>query len=169
MWIDNMSNYNNFFVSNSVLEKCENWLKRFPEDKKRSAVIEVLKIVQEENGGYLTNKLIENVANYLNIPEISVYEVATFYGMYDLEKVGKYKLYLCVSISCMLCGSDDLVLYIKKKLGINFNQTTKDGKFTLKKAECLAACGGAPVMIIGDKYYENLTPSKIDLILDGLE
>jgi len=111
----------------------------------------------------------KDVSKYLGISSISVYEVATFYGMFDLNKVGKYKVCICTSLSCMLCGSDDLVIYIKNKLGINFNETTKDGRFTLKRVECLAACGGAPAILIGEKYYENLTPDKIDLILDGLE
>lgn len=158
-----------FIFSINILKKCEEWLKRFPENQKRSAVIELLKIVQKENGGYLTEDLIGDVADYLNIPKIFVYEVATFYSMFDLQKVGQYKVCFCVSISCMLCGSDDLASYAKKKLGINFDETTKDGKFTLKKVECLAACGGAPVVLIGEKYYENLTSQKFDSILDNLE
>ncbi len=164
-----MSYCNNSFLSSKILKKCEEWLKRFPEDKKRSAVIEILKIVQKENGGYLTEHLIEKVADYLNISRISAFEVATFYSMFELNEIGKYKVCFCISVSCMLCGSDELVEYTKKKLGINFNETTKDGKFTLKKVECLAACGGSPVALIGEKYYENLTPNKIDVILDGLE
>jgi len=164
-----MSNCNSFFLSNKILKQCEEWLVRFPKERKRSAVIEILKIVQKENGGYLTEKIIKDVSNYLGISSISAYEVATFYSMFELDKVGKYKICMCTSLSCMLCGSDDLLSYVKKKLNIDFNDTTKDGKFTLKRVECLAACGGAPVMLIGEKYYENLTPDKVDLILDGLE
>ncbi len=156
-------------ISKDTLNKCDGWITKFPTNKKRSAVIEILKMVQLENGGYLTERLISAVANYLNIPAIYAYEVATFYSMFDLQEVGKYKIYFCISISCMLCGSDELVNYIKNKLSINFNETTNDKKFTLKKAECLAACGGAPVMLIGEKYYENLTIDKINYILDGLE
>lgn len=169
MWIDDMSNQIDFSFSDKILKKCEDWLKRFPKDKRRSAVIEILKIVQTENGGYLNEELIGKVADYLGIPRIYAYEVATFYSMFDLHKVGRYKIYFCISVSCMICGSDELVSYVKKRLGIDFNETTNDGKFTLKKAECLAACGGAPVMLIGEKYYENLTLSNIDSILDDLE
>jgi len=158
-----------FYISNEILLKCNEWLKRFPDDKKRSAVIEVLKLVQNSNGGYLNEELISEVADYLNLPKIYAYEVATFYSMFDNEKVGKYKIYFCVSISCMLCGSDDLVNYVKNKLGIDFDETTNDGKFTLKKAECLAACGGAPAVLIGEKYYENVNFNIIDKILDNLE
>ncbi|HIH2762721.1 MAG TPA: NADH-quinone oxidoreductase subunit NuoE family protein [Candidatus Azoamicus sp. MARI] len=163
-----MNNLSNNF-SKDILKKCDEWVLKFPKEQKKSAVIEILKIIQKENGGYLNEELIGYVANYLNIPKIFAYEVATFYSMFDLEKVGKYKIYLCMSISCMLCGSDDIHDYIKTKLNIDFNKTTADGKFTLKKAECLAACGGAPVMLIEEKYYENLTNSKIDSIIDKLE
>ena len=144
-------------------------MKRFPKDRRRSAIIEALKIVQNDNGGYLTEELIAKTADYLGIARIFAYEVATFYSMFDLSKVGRYKIYFCISVSCMLCGSDELVDYVKQKLGIGFNETTSDGRFTLKKAECLAACGGAPVMLIGEKYYENLSISNIDSILDSLE
>jgi NADH-quinone oxidoreductase subunit E len=168
MWIDNMIIKKDFFSNDFVL-KCENWIKRFPKDKNRSAVIEILKLAQKENGGFLNEEIIAYVAEYLNIPKIYAYEVATFYSMFDMNKVGRYKIYFCVSISCMLCGSDELVSYVKNKLNIDFDKTTIDGKFTLKKAECLAACGGAPVMLIGEKYYENLTTSYIDTILDNLE
>jgi len=164
-----MTNLTNSILTGEVAKKCEAWLEKFPVDKKRSAVIEVLKIVQSKNGGYLTESLVSDVAIFLGISRISVYEVATFYTMFDLNKVGKYKICLCISVSCMLCGSDQVLSYIKNKLGIDINETTKDGKFTLKKVECLAACGGAPAMQIGEEYYENLTPEKIDSILDGLE
>lgn len=163
-----MNNLSNNF-SKEILKKCDEWLLKFPDNQKRSAVIEILKIIQKENGGYLNEELIAQTASYLNIPKIFAYEVATFYSMFDLEKVGKYKIYLCMSISCMLCGSDDIYEYIKKKLDIDFNKTTNNGKFTLKKAECLAACGGAPVMLIDEKYYEDLTNEKIDSIIDKLE
>lgn len=164
-----MFNQINFPFSGKILKKSNDWLKRFPKNKKRSAVIEILKIVQKANGGYLDEKLIANVADHLGISRIFAYEVATFYTMFDLNYVGRYKIYFCISVSCMLCGSDDLIDYVKKKLHIEFEETTNDGKFTLKKAECLAACGGAPVMLIGEKYYENLTVNNIDSILDSLE
>lgn len=169
MWIDDMLNQVDFSFSAEVLKKFNKWLKRFPVDRKRSAVIEALKIVQNDNGGYLTEELIAKTADYLGIPRIFAYEVATFYSMFDLNKVGRYKVYFCISVSCMLCGSDDIVDHVKKKLGIGFDEVSSDGKFTLKKAECLAACGGAPVMLIGEKYYENISISNIDSILDSLE
>ena len=164
-----MSNKLENVISKNTLIKCDNWIKKFPHDKKRSAVIEVLKIIQNENNGYLNEDLIDAAASYLKIPSIYIYEVVTFYSLFDLEEVGKYKIYFCVSISCMLCGSDNLLNFIKNKLKVDVNQTTEDKKFTLKKAECLAACGGAPVMLIGEKYYENLTTEKINNILDELE
>lgn len=164
-----MSNFDNNIFSDSFLIKCEDWLKRFPENQKRSAVIELLKLAQKENGGYLTEELIGAISEYLKIPKIFAYEVATFYSMFDLNKVGRYKICFCVSISCMLCGSDELISYVKKKLSVDFDETTDDGKFTLKKVECLAACGSAPVVLIGEKYYENLTIENINFILDSLE
>lgn len=164
-----MYNKNEIILPSNILDKCNDWINRFPTNKKRSAIIEILKIIQNYNGGYLNEKLIEKAADILNIPKIFAFEVATFYSMFDLNKVGRHKIYLCISISCMLCGSDDLANYIKNKLNIDFNETTHDGKFTLKKAECLAACGGAPVMLVGDKYYENLTCDNIDFILNSLE
>lgn len=159
----------NLNFSENVIKKNEEWVKRFPDNKKRSAVIEILKIIQKDNGGYLNEDLIGKAASYLGISKIYAYEVATFYSMFDLKKVGRHKIYFCVSVSCMLCGSDELAKYIKDKLNIDFDETTNDGKFTLKKAECLASCGSAPVMLIGEKYYENLTLSGIDDILNGLE
>lgn len=156
-------------ISKNTLTQCENWLKRFPDDQKRSAVIEILKLVQRDHNGYLNEALINAVSDYLDIPSIYAYEVVTFYSMFDMQEVGKYKIYFCISISCMLCGSDQLLNYIKNKLNINIDETTKDKKFTLKKAECLAACGGAPVMLIDEKYYENLTIEKINQILENLE
>ncbi|HFL8819568.1 MAG TPA: NADH-quinone oxidoreductase subunit NuoE [Candidatus Azoamicus sp. OHIO2] len=157
------------FVSKDIIDRCDNWIKKYPKDQKRSAVIELLKIVQQSNNGYLNEQLINSVADYLSIPAIYAYEVVTFYSMFDMEETGRYKIYFCVSISCMLCGADSMLDFIKKKLNIQVNETTYDKKFTLKKAECLAACGGAPVMLIGEKYYENLTVDKINYILDSLE
>ena len=128
-----------------------------------------LRIVQDANGGYLTNELMDAVAEYLEMPTISVYEVGTFYSMYEHKPVGKHKICVCTNISCMLCGSDKVVQHINKKLNISFGETTKDGRFTLKEVECLGACCGAPMMQIGKDYYENLTSDKIDQILDQLD
>jgi len=145
------------------------WLERFPVDQKRSAVIPALMIVQKEHSGSLTEELMDAVASYLNLPEIEVYEVATFYSMYELKPVGKHKICVCTNLSCMLCGSDDVMKYLQEKLEINCGEITNDGKFSIKEVECLGACGGAPVLQIGDHYYENLTPDKIDVILQELE
>jgi NADH-quinone oxidoreductase subunit E len=117
----------------------------------------------------LSFELIEAVAEYLGIPPIAAHEAATFYSMLELKPVGRHKLCVCTNISCMLLGSDDIAAHLGKKLGIGFGETTADGKFTLKEVECLGACGGAPMMMIGRTYYENLTPARVDEILADLE
>ena len=109
------------------------------------------------------------VAEYLNMPPIAVYEVATFYSMYELEPVGRHKICVCTNISCMLCGSDNIVGRLTEKLGIKLGETTPDGRFTLKEVECLGACVDAPMFQIGDTYYGNLTAEKIDKILEDLD
>lgn len=152
-------------LSAQARSEIDKWIAKYPEDQKQSAVLASLQIVQKENGGWLTDELLEAVADYLAMPKIAVFEVATFYSLYDLQPVGRHKIYLCTNISCMLAGCEKIEHHLKQRLGINFNETTADGKFTLKEAECLAACVGAPMMQIDDKYYENLTPEKIDEIL----
>jgi NADH-quinone oxidoreductase subunit E len=147
----------------------DNWVAKYPAEQKQSAVMAALRIVQDQNGGYLTHDLIEAVAEYLVMPTIAVYEVATFYSMYELEPVGKYKICICTNISCMLCGSDTIVEHLQKKLGITLGETSADGKFTLKEVECLGACVNAPMLQIGHQYYEKLTPEKLDQILDSLD
>ena len=156
-------------LSQKIIEKIDLALEKFPHNQRRSAVMPALTITQDAHNGSLTPSLIDAVADYLRIPRIAAYEVATFYSMYELRPVGRHKICVCTNISCMLCGSDDIVSYLKKKLGVNFGETTQDGKFTLKQVECLAACGGGPMMQIGDQYYEDLTPKKIDIILTSLE
>jgi len=152
-----------------VKNKIDDTLKKFPVDKKRSALLDSLMFAQEDNNGYLTNDLIESVAYYLDQPVISAYEVATFYSMYELNPVGKYHINVCTSISCMLKGSDDIVEYLKKILKINLNEVTKDGKFSLKTVECLGACVHAPMFLMNKKYYENLTYKKIDQLIKELK
>jgi len=152
-----------------VKKKIDESLKKFPPDRKRSALLDGLMFAQEENGGYLTNDLIEGVAYYLDQPVISAYEVATFYSMYELNPVGKYHINICTSISCMLKGSDDIVKYLKKILKINLNEVTKDGKFSLKTVECLGACVHAPMLLLNKKYYEKLTYKKIDQLIKELK
>ncbi|MDC7219218.1 MAG: NADH-quinone oxidoreductase subunit NuoE [Spirochaetales bacterium] len=152
-----------------IRAEIDTWVAKYPEGWQQSAVMAALRIVQDDNGGYLTEELMDKVAAYLDMPPIAVYEVATFYSMYEREKVGKHKVCVCTNVSCMINGSDKLVDHMEKKLGIKLGQTTEDGRFTLKEVECLGACGGAPMFQIGNKYYENLTPELVDSILDGLE
>jgi len=148
----------------------DHWLTRYPPDRKQSAVLAALREVQHENGGYLTTELMDAVADYLDMPPIAVYEVASFYSMFELKPVGRHCIAVCTNISCMLRGSDTVLSYIERKLGIQLGESTPDGKFYLKKEEeCLAACCGAPMMQVDHVYHENLTPEKVDRILDSLE
>lgn len=148
--------------------KIDIWTKKFPEDKKQSALLPSLFIAQEQNGGHLTKDLVAAVADYLDIPRITAEESATFYSMYEHKPVGKHKICVCTVISCYLCGSDNIVAHLKRRLGIGFGETTADGKFTLKEVECLGACVNAPMFQINDTYYENLDIDKVDKILDSL-
>ena len=148
----------------------DHWLTRYPPDRKQSAVLAALREVQHENGGYLTTELMDAVADYLDMPPIAVYEVASFYSMFELQPVGRHNIAVCTNISCMLRGSETVLSHIERKLGIQLGESTPDGKFYLKKEEeCLAACCGAPMMQVDHVYYENLTPEKVDRILDSLE
>lgn len=156
-------------ISEQAKKVIDEWLVKYPPERKQSAVLTALRVVQEENGGWLTTEHMDAVADYLGMPNIAVYEVATFYSMFDLKPVGKHKIYVCTNISCMLCGSKEIVEHLKNRLGVGLGETTADNKFTLKEAECLAACGGAPVMQVDKTYYENLTPDKIDTVLAELE
>lgn len=149
-------------------QEIDTWVAKYPAEQKQSAVMAALRIVQDANGGWLTNDLMDAVAEYLDMPPISVYEVATFYSMYELKPVGRHKICVCTNVSCMLCGSEEIVRHLKQRLGVGLGETTPDGKVTLKEVECLGACAGAPMFQIGKVYYENLTPEKIDAILDGL-
>lgn len=141
---------------------------RYPEGKQKSALIPLLHIAQEEFGGWLDVPVMDYVAEILSIKPIEVYEVATFYTMFNMKPVGKYVLEVCQTGPCMLRGSDGIISHIKQRLGINAGETTPDGIFTLKPAECLGACGYAPMMQLGKFYKENLTPAKVDALLDEL-
>jgi NADH-quinone oxidoreductase subunit E len=156
-------------LSQKTLTQINHWLTKYPEKQRQSAVMAALTIVQTEHDGFLTTPLMDAVADYLGMPKIAVYEVATFYSMYNLKPVGRHKIDVCTNISCMLRGCDSVVKHLEKKLGVAMGDTTPDGRFTLKAVECLAACGGAPAMQIGHHYYENLTSESIDTILEGLE
>jgi NADH-quinone oxidoreductase subunit E len=142
---------------------------QYPVEWKQSAVMPTLTLVQDANGGWLTTDLMNAVAIYLDMPEISVYEVATFYGMYDLEAQGRHKVCVCNSVSCLLRGSDALLHHVESKYGVRPNEVTADGLFTLKEVECLGACCGAPAVMIDKTYYENLSPESLDTLIDGLE
>jgi NADH-quinone oxidoreductase subunit E len=156
-------------LSASVREKIDQWLQKYPPEQKQSAVLYALRLAQEEHGGWLTEDLMNAVADYLGMPHIAVYEVATFYTMFDLKRVGRYKINVCTNISCMLRGSGKIVDHLQQRLCINLGETTPDGYFTLREVECLAACDVAPVMQINDRnYYENLTTEKVDIILDEI-
>lgn len=142
----------------------------YPEGQQKSAVMPALMVMQKANGGYVTQEIMDELADYLDITPIEVYEVATFYSMYEHEPVGKHKICVCTNISCMLRGSDEVVAHLKKRLGVSdFREISADGKFSIKEVECLGACVGAPMFQIGDEYYEHLTPEKVDAILAGLE
>ena len=164
-----MTEQNNTLLSAHARAEIDRWLQRYPADQKRSGVMQALTIVQEENGGWLTEALMDAVADYLNLSKIAVYEVATFYTLYNLKPVGRHTISVCTNISCMLNGSQKIVDHLKKRLEIKTNETTADGKFTLREVECLAACAAAPMFQIGKKYYENLTPEKVDAIIAELE
>ncbi len=142
---------------------------KYPAEWVQSACMAALRIVQDSAGGWLTQQHMDDVAVYLDMPDVAVYEVATFYSMYELKPVGRHKVCICTNVSCMINGSDGIVDHLEKKLGVKLGGTTGDGKFTLKEVECLGACGGAPMIQIGRQYYENLTPEVVDSILDGLE
>ncbi len=157
-------------LSDHVRGEIDRWIERFPEGKHRSAVIGALHAAQHENGGYLTLELMDGVAEYMNLPTIQVYEVATFYSMFQTWPVGRHNVSICTNISCMLRGADEIVRHVEKKLGIKLGDSTEDGRIYLKKEEeCLAACCGAPMMMVDHKYHENLTPEMVDEILEGLE
>ncbi|MBA1148095.1 NADH-quinone oxidoreductase subunit NuoE [Ectothiorhodospiraceae bacterium WFHF3C12] len=148
----------------------DEWLAKYPPEGRRSAVIPALHVAQEGNGGWLSEELLDAVAEYLDIPPVAVYEVATFYSMFDLKPTGRHKVNVCTNIACMLNGADELLEHIEKRLGIQLGETTPDGRITLKREEeCLAACAGAPMMLVDEAYYTDLTPERVDEILDKLE
>lgn len=139
---------------------------RYPQGKQKSALIPLLHLAQEANGGWLSTEVMDEVAGILSIKPIEVYEVATFYSMYNLKPVGRYMFEVCHTGPCMVSGSDEIIDYIKQKLDIAVNETTTDGMFTLKTVECLGACGYAPMMQLGKFYKEHLTKEKIDQIIE---
>ena len=148
----------------------DHWVSKFPPDRKRSALIQSLMAAQEQNAGWLSDELIAAVAKYLGLPPIWAYEVATFYSMLDLEPVGRHKISICTNISCWLNGADRIVDHVEKKVGCRLGQSSADGRYKLvQEEECLAACAGAPMMVVDGHYHERLTPDGVDAILDQLD
>ena len=155
-------------ISNEAKKEIDFWVSKYPEGRESSAVMQALTIVQKENGGSLNSELINDVAEYLEMPAISVQEVATFYENYNHKPVGKHVLRFCLNIFCMLNGSDELLSYLEDKLGVKTGEVSKDGLVSVKKVECLGACVGGPMCQIGDQYHEHLTKDKLDNILEYL-
>ena len=156
-------------LSIESLKRIDREIAKYPIDKKQSAVMSALAIAQEEKG-WLSSETMDFVAKYLDMPPIAVYEVATFYNMYNLDPVGKYKITICTNLPCALSGSNESAAYLKKKLGIEYNQTTADGKFTLKEGECLGACGDAPVLLVNNKRMCSFMSNEmIDQLLEELD
>jgi NADH-quinone oxidoreductase subunit E len=157
-------------LSAHIKEEIEQWKARFPADRQRSAVISALHAMQHENRGFVTAEQMNAIADYLELPPIQVYEVATFYSMFQTKEVGRNEVAICTNVSCMLRGADELVDHVEERLGVKLGQSTDDGRVFLKREEeCIAACCGAPAMMVNHKYYENLTVEMVDEILDGLD
>ena len=155
-------------VSPQALQQIDRAIAKYPTEQRQSAVMSALTIVQEE-ANHLTAELMDAVANYLRMPAIAVYEVATFYTMYEHEPVGKNVIHVCRSISCYLRGSDDIVNHLESKLGVTCGHTTEDGRYTLKQAECLGACVNAPMMMINKDYHEKLEADKLNAVLEAYQ
>ncbi len=157
-------------LSQHLRDEIDHWVAKFPPERKRSAVISALRAAQHENNGYLTAPIMDAVAGYLGLPPIQVYEVASFYSMFETHPVGRHHLSVCTNISCMLRGGEDLLGHVEKRLGIKAGESTPDGRIFLKcEEECLGACTGAPMLMVDHVYHEHLTTEKIDKILDELK
>ena len=158
------------FISKDISILIDNVLQKFPEDRKKSAIIESLLILQHHNNGYVTKEIIHELSKYLSVSEIEIYEVATFYTMINTKPVGKNIIAVCNNVSCMLRGSDRILSHIEKKLNIKVGESTADNKFYLKnEIECLAACNGGPMMQINHKNYENISIEQVDKIIENLK
>ena len=157
-------------LEHKTVKKIQAETEKYPEGRQQSAILYALNLVQHDNNGFLTTKLMDEVAELLEMPKVSVYEVATFYSMLETTPCGRNNVAICTNISCMLRGSDDIVKHVEGKLGIKLGESTEDGRIYLKKEEeCLAACCGAPMMQVNHIYHENLTINKVDEILDDLK
>ena len=155
-------------LSEHTMVLFNDWIKKYPPQRKRAAIIPVLSVVQDELG-YLSTEALDGVAEYLEIPHIAAYEVATFYSMFQMQKTGRHVVSLCTNVSCMLAGSEALKDWFKEELGIAPGETTEDGRITLKEVECLAACGGAPMLEVDKQYHEHLTVEKMAALITELE
>jgi NADH-quinone oxidoreductase subunit E len=151
-------------ISAEGMNEIDNWIAKYPQDQRQSAVMAALRIVQEEKG-FLTPEYMDAVADYLNMPAIAVYEVSTFYTMYEHKPTATNIINVCTNISCKLRDSDSIVNHLKQKLGIKLGETTQDGRFSLRSVECLGACVNAPMLQLNKDYHENLTPEKVDALL----
>ena len=159
----------NQLLTSETKEEMDHWLGKFPKGKQRSAIIGSLHAAQHQNSGFLTSELMDAVADYLELPKIHVYEVASFYSMFQTKKVGKHEISVCTNISCMLRGSDEILNHIENKLSIKVGESTADGNIFLKKEEeCLAACTGAPMMMVDHAYIENLDIKTVDEVINKL-
>jgi NADH-quinone oxidoreductase subunit E len=157
-------------LSAATRQEIDHWVAKFPAGRQRSAVISALRAAQEQNQGYLTPDLMDAVAEYLALPPIQVYEVASFYSMFETHPCGRHHVSICTNISCMLRGGEELVAHVEQRLGIKLGESTADGRIFFKREEeCLAACTGAPMMMVDHVYHEHLTPEKVDQILDDLK
>ena len=157
-------------LSEHTRHEIDHSLAKFPADRGRSAVLAALRAAQHQNQGFLTTELMDAVAGYLGMPPIQVYEVASFYSMFETKPTGRVHVSVCTNISCMLCGADRIVAAVEKHLGICTGESTPDGKFYLKREEeCLAACNNAPMMMVDHVYHENLTPESAIKVLDGVK
>lgn len=156
-----------YTLPEDIKSKIDAQVAKYPADQKQSAIKSALMYVQDANGGWLTEAMVKSVADYLAMPHIAAFEVASFYTMFDMKLVGKHKVNVCTNISCMLRGSGKIVEHLEKSLGVKCGETTSDNQFTLREVECLAACCNAPMMQIDKTYYEDLTPEKIDNIIAG--
>ena len=151
-------------------EEIDHWVAKFPPGRQRSAVLSALRAAQEQNHGFLSPELMDEVAQYLQLPPIQVYEVASFYSMFETHPCGRHHVSVCTNISCMLRGGEEIAAHVERKLGIKLGESTPDGRIYLKREEeCLAACAGAPMMMVDHHYHEHLTPEKVDRILAELK
>ena len=157
-------------LSEKTRQEIDHWVAKFPPGRQRSASLSALRAAQEQNQGFLTADLMDAVAEYLKLPPVQVYEVARFYSMFETHPCGRHHVSICTNISCMLNGGEELLTHAQRKLGIRANESTADGRIFLKEEhECLAACTGAPMMMVDHVFHEHLTPEKLDAILDELK